>query len=143
MTANAGTTPCTAKRTENAFPVQINGNRFWAFAGREFLEDAADYGRFFRHNLPVTRIGWPLASAGRLPADQAGDIDHHPVQPLPRRYVCITVGQGIIVRRNDGFRPCMHVFWHVGRSATVDRLDKRCRRTPDGKCKNRMQGYRR
>jgi hypothetical protein len=37
------------------------------------------------------------------------------------------------VRRNDRFRPFILVFCHVGRSETVDRPDKRCRQTPDGK----------
>lgn len=53
MTANAGVAPCTAKRAGNAFPVQVNGNRLRAFAGSEFLEDAADDFCFFRHDFPV------------------------------------------------------------------------------------------
>lgn len=53
MAANAGITPCAAKRPGNALPAQIDGNGLRAFTGREFAEDAADGVGFLRHNLSV------------------------------------------------------------------------------------------
>ncbi len=53
VSPDAGVSPCAAKRAGNAFPVQVNGNGLWAFAGSKLSEDAANDGCFLRHNLPV------------------------------------------------------------------------------------------